>query len=128
MDRSLLAALPLLALAAPALADPVAPATGPNPLAEATKGLKGKGPLIAKIEVAQSGGPSGTFTCTLDEQRTPVTVANFVGLARGLQPWKDPSTGQWTKRPLYDGTRFHRVIPEFMIQGGDPLGNGTGTP
>jgi peptidyl-prolyl cis-trans isomerase A (cyclophilin A) len=58
-----------------------------------------------------------------------MTVANFVGLARGTRPWKDPKTGSWvTKKPLYDGLIFHRVIPGFMIQGGDPLGTGTGNP
>jgi peptidyl-prolyl cis-trans isomerase A (cyclophilin A) len=56
------------------------------------------------------------------------TVANFVGLARGTKEWTDPRSGQKTTRPLYDGTIFHRVIPEFMIQAGDPLGRGTGGP
>jgi peptidyl-prolyl cis-trans isomerase A (cyclophilin A) len=58
----------------------------------------------------------------------PKTVANFVGLATGEKEWLDPATGQKVKRPLYDGTIFHRVIPNFMIQGGDPRGNGTGDP
>ena len=70
----------------------------------------------------------GNFTVELFEDKTPKTVANFVALARGLRIWKDPKTGEWAKKPLYDGTIFHRVIPEFMIQGGDPLGTGTGTP
>ena len=81
------------------------------------------GPLTAKIETTQ-----GTFTCELYEKQTPITVANFVGLARGVRPWKDPKTGQWVKKPYYDGLIFHRVIPGFMIQGGDPLGVGTGNP
>jgi peptidyl-prolyl cis-trans isomerase A (cyclophilin A) len=58
----------------------------------------------------------------------PVTVANFVGLATGKKPWRDPRSGQERTEPLYDGTIFHRVIPQFMIQGGDPLGTGTGGP
>ncbi|WP_405012302.1 peptidylprolyl isomerase [Kitasatospora sp. NBC_01539] len=58
----------------------------------------------------------------------PKTVANFVELAEGTREWTDPSTGEKAARPLYDGTVFHRVIKGFMIQGGDPLGNGTGGP
>jgi peptidyl-prolyl cis-trans isomerase A (cyclophilin A) len=70
----------------------------------------------------------GDIHCTLRPETAPLTVANFVGLARGEKAWTDPNTGKETTRPLYDGTIFHRVIPEFMIQGGDPLGNGTGGP
>jgi peptidyl-prolyl cis-trans isomerase A (cyclophilin A) len=70
----------------------------------------------------------GDIHCTLRPEQAPETVANFVGLARGERKWTDPNTGKETTRPLYDGTIFHRVIPEFMIQGGDPLGNGTGGP
>jgi peptidyl-prolyl cis-trans isomerase A (cyclophilin A) len=62
----------------------------------------------------------------LHEDTTPLTVANFVGLARGLRPFLDHESGQWLKRPYYDGTVFHRVIPGFMIQGGDPDGTGMG--
>lgn len=58
----------------------------------------------------------------------PKTVANFVELAEGTREWVDPRTGQRGKTPLYDGTIFHRVISGFMIQGGDPLGTGTGGP
>lgn len=58
----------------------------------------------------------------------PKTVENFVGLATGTKEWTDPKTGEKVKRPLYNGTIFHRVIKDFMIQGGDPLGNGTGGP
>ena len=92
----------------------------------ATKGLKGKGTLQAKIDV-ETKELKGFFTCTLDEDKVPTTVANFVALARGLRPWKDKS-GKWVKKPLYDGTLFHRVIPSFMIQGGDPDGTGRGGP
>jgi peptidyl-prolyl cis-trans isomerase A (cyclophilin A) len=56
------------------------------------------------------------------------TVGNFVDLATGNQEWTDPKSGEKVKRPLYNGSIFHRVIPDFMIQGGDPLGNGTGGP
>ncbi len=58
----------------------------------------------------------------------PKTVENFIGLATGRKEWIEPNTGQQVRRPLYNGTLFHRVIPSFMIQGGDPLGNGTGGP
>jgi peptidyl-prolyl cis-trans isomerase A (cyclophilin A) len=124
----------LAGLSAPALAaDPAA--AGGDPIAshtisleDATKGLKGAGPLVAKIDVEQSGKTLGSFSCELFDKQAPKTVANFVGLARGVRPWKDPKTGEWVKKPLYDGTVFHRVIPEFMIQGGDPKGNGTGDP
>jgi peptidyl-prolyl cis-trans isomerase A (cyclophilin A) len=69
----------------------------------------------------------GNFVCRLFADECPITVGNFVGLARGETPWKDAS-GQEQKKPLYDGTIFHRVIPDFMIQGGDPQGNGSGGP
>ena len=71
----------------------------------------------------------GTMRCKLFEKEAPITVANFIGLADGTKDWKDPRTGK-TKHgvSLYNGTIFHRVIPDFMIQGGDPLGTGTGDP
>ena len=119
---SVLLAISLLG-AAVARADDEDPAKGHFTLEEATKGLSGSGPLTAKIETTQ-----GTFTCELFDKQAPITVANFVGLARGLRPWKDPKSGKWVKKPFYDGLIFHRVIPGFMIQGGDPLGVGTGNP
>jgi peptidyl-prolyl cis-trans isomerase A (cyclophilin A) len=64
----------------------------------------------------------------LFEKETPKTVANFIGLAEGTLEFTDPKTGQKTKRPFFDGLTFHRVIPNFMIQGGCPLGTGTGGP
>ena len=70
----------------------------------------------------------GDIALDLLPDHAPHTVNNFVGLARGEREWTDPRTGQKTSRPLYDGTVFHRVIKDFMIQGGDPLGNGTGGP
>jgi peptidyl-prolyl cis-trans isomerase A (cyclophilin A) len=111
----------------PAFAELNAPESPAPTLVEATKGLRGKGPLVAKIDV-ETKGVKTTFTCKLFDDKAPMTVANFVALARGMRPWKDPKTGKWVKRPLYDGTTFHRVIPEFMIQGGDPEGNGRGGP
>ena len=70
----------------------------------------------------------GDIECTLFADKAPLTVANFVGLAEGTREWKDPSNGQMVKRKLYDGTKFHRIIKDFMIQGGDPLGTGRGGP
>ena len=70
----------------------------------------------------------GNIVCKLFEKETPITVANFVGLANGTKEWTDPNTGQKVKKRFYDGLVFHRVIPNFMIQGGCPLGNGTGGP
>jgi peptidyl-prolyl cis-trans isomerase A (cyclophilin A) len=70
----------------------------------------------------------GTIVCRLFEKEAPQTVANFVGLAEGTKEFKDPRSGEKVKRPFYDGLVFHRVIPKFMIQGGCPLGTGTGDP
>ena len=70
----------------------------------------------------------GRFTVRLFEKEAPRTVANFVGLAEGTKEWRHPATGERKKTPLYDGVVFHRVINGFMIQGGDPLGQGTGGP
>lgn len=70
----------------------------------------------------------GKITCMLYPDKAPLTVENFVSLAGGTKKWLDPKTGKETGRPLYNDTVFHRVIPDFMIQGGDPLGNGMGGP
>src|SRR5579871_5633430 len=72
---------------------------------------------------------AGKMNCTLFPNKAPIGVANFIGLANGTKDWKNPVSGA-TKHntPLYDGTIFHRVIPGFMIQGGDPAGNGSGEP
>jgi peptidyl-prolyl cis-trans isomerase A (cyclophilin A) len=70
----------------------------------------------------------GDIKVELFENQAPKTVKNFVGLATGEIEWTNPATGQKTTDPLYDGVIFHRVIPQFMIQGGDPLGRGTGGP
>jgi len=93
-------------------------------LAKYTKGITGKGELIATIKTSV-----GTVRCQLLADKAPMTVANFVGLATGKKPWLDPKSNRLQKnKPYYDGTIFHRVIPSFMIQGGDPTGTGTGGP
>ncbi len=72
---------------------------------------------------------AGKLTCTLFPDKAPIGVANFVGLASGTKDWTSPVTHQKKHGvPLYDGTIFHRVIPDFMIQGGDPAGSGMGDP
>jgi peptidyl-prolyl cis-trans isomerase A (cyclophilin A) len=70
----------------------------------------------------------GNIVIRLLEAEAPKTVANFVGLAEGTKEFTDAKTGKKEKRPFYDGLGFHRVIPQFMIQGGCPLGTGTGDP
>jgi peptidyl-prolyl cis-trans isomerase A (cyclophilin A) len=70
----------------------------------------------------------GNFTIRLFDQEAPRTVENFVGLAEGTKQWSDPRTNQKVQQPYYNGTIFHRVIDGFMIQGGDPLGQGIGGP
>jgi len=115
------AAKPEAAELPPAADDPL---KGSFTLADATKNLKGTGAaLVAKIETSL-----GSVDCRLFDDKAPVTVANFIGLARGERTWKDPNTGTWVNKPAYDGTTFHRVIKGFKIQGGDPKGNGGGDP
>ncbi len=70
----------------------------------------------------------GNIVCRLFEKEAPKTVANFVGLAKGTKPWTNQETGKSMHTALYSGTTFHRVIPGFMIQGGDPQGTGQGSP
>ena len=71
----------------------------------------------------------GRITCQFYQKQAPRAVENFIGLAEGSKQWTDPTTGKVQKnKPFYDGTTFHRVIPEFMIQGGDPTGTGMGSP
>lgn len=93
-------------------------------------------PAKPPVHHAAAGTPTaiiettaGNMTCTLFPDKAPIGVQNFIGLATGKKEWKNPANGV-TKRgvPLYDGTIFHRVIPGFMIQGGDPRGDGTGDP
>lgn len=102
------------------------PKGGQFSLAEALQGLDdpdSDGALVATLQTSAGG-----LVCELWPHRAPVTVANFVGLARGTRPWRDPNLGQWVERPAYDGVTFHRVIKGFMIQGGDPTGTGRGEP
>jgi len=99
------------------------PLNGAFTLADATKGLAPAGKLVAEIAT-----DAGKLRCELFDDKAPKTVANFVGLARGLRPFKDLKTSAWVKRPGYDGTVFHRIIKGFMIQGGDPMGTGQGEP
>lgn len=93
-------------------------------LARYTEDLGTGGKLMAELHTTM-----GTLTCELYEDKAPATVANFVGLARGLKAWTHPTSKQpQVGKPFYDGLIFHRVIPEFMIQGGDPMGLGSGGP
>jgi cyclophilin family peptidyl-prolyl cis-trans isomerase len=126
--RKLLSAILCLALAGLAAAQtgstaPKSTAAKPAAAKPATTPAP-KQPIQATFQTT-----AGDINCTLYPDKAPVTVANFVGLATGTKEWKNPSTGApMHNRPLYDGTIFHRVIPNFMIQGGDPLGNGSGGP
>lgn len=98
-----------------------------TPLVQAQGDAKEKktaGHSTAVIETSE-----GTITVKLYKDRAPKTVENFIGLATGKKEWTDPASGKKMKhKPLYSGTVFHRVIPDFMIQGGDPLGKGIGGP
>jgi peptidyl-prolyl cis-trans isomerase A (cyclophilin A) len=96
------------------------PLKGKFTLADATKGLPPGKQLVATIETSL-----GKVECKLFDDKAPITVANFVGLARGVRPWRTPA-GTWEKKPAYDGTIFHRIIKGFMIQGGDAMKNGSG--
>ena len=90
-------------------------------LATYTADLKGNGKLTATFDTSM-----GTIHCDLFGDKSPITVANFVGLARGKKAFN--AGGKVEKKPFYDGLTFHRVIPGFMIQGGDPEGSGRGGP
>jgi len=105
-----------------AVVAPDDPLAGNFTLDDATKGIAGSGALSASIDT-----DLGKLECKLFDDKAPITVANFIGLARGIRPWKD-ADGKWVKKPAYDGTVFHRIIRGFMIQGGDARGNGTGEP
>jgi peptidyl-prolyl cis-trans isomerase A (cyclophilin A) len=115
----------LISVACPAMWSQTSPASAAKKPATAAKPVTVTSPQpTAVIDTT-----AGKLTCALFPDKAPIGVANFVGLANGTKDWKSPVTHA-TKHgvPLYDGTIFHRVIPEFMIQGGDPAGNGTGDP
>ena len=109
--------------AAPASQDEVRPPVAAD-FAEYAKDLPGNGKIVATFDTSM-----GAIHCELYGDKAPMTVANFIGLATGKKPWMNPKTGNVEKgKPYFDGLIFHRVIPEFMIQGGDPLGIGRGGP
>jgi peptidyl-prolyl cis-trans isomerase A (cyclophilin A) len=100
--------------------------TAPAP-APASKQAASKTVAAAAMTRAILHTTAGDMKCELFPDKTPKTVANFIGLAQGTKDWKDPGTGQVVHgRPLYDGVIFHRVIPQFMVQTGDPSGTGAG--
>jgi peptidyl-prolyl cis-trans isomerase A (cyclophilin A) len=104
------------------------------PAAKAAPAKKPAAAVAARPASAPAAGPTaiidttaGKLTCTLFPDKAPIGVANFIGLAQGTKDWTNPvSHAKKHGLPLYDGTIFHRVIPEFMIQGGDPAGTGSG--
>jgi peptidyl-prolyl cis-trans isomerase A (cyclophilin A) len=120
----------------PAPEPPVADAPGDGPaypeevrppeaadLSHYVADLGTSGPLVAVLTTSK-----GTIQCELADKAAPLAVANFVGLARGMKPFIDPRDNAKHIRRFYDGLIFHRVIPDFMIQGGDPTGTGSGGP
>ena len=114
------------AFAATALAQDTtkpAPEIPDAPQATAAAMIQPNGPVVV-MDTSM-----GRITCQFFQKQAPVAVANFIALADGSKDWTDPGTKKKQHhKPLYDGTTFHRVIPEFMIQGGDPIGTGMGDP
>lgn len=106
----------------PAAAKPAAPKAPPEPPRDPG--------LYAYFDIVEGQGaatkPMGRIVVKFYDTEMPVTVRNFVDLARGVKPWTDPVSRRRVTKPLYNGLIFHRVIPGFMIQGGDPMGNGFG--
>jgi len=97
--------------------------------AQASSSAPASKPAATDNPVAIIHTTAGDLHCTLFPKQAPIGVANFIGLSTGKKDWTDPKThAKKHGVPLYDGTIFHRVIPEFMIQGGDPIGTGTGDP
>jgi peptidyl-prolyl cis-trans isomerase A (cyclophilin A) len=126
------------ALATPALAQTpqatpppqTAPPTSSQALPDAPSTTsQAKVPVVPTGPTAVLDTTMGRLTCKLYETQAPITVANFIGLSEGTKDWTDPTTLKKIHgKPFYNGTTFHRVIPGFMIQGGDKAGNGTGDP
>ncbi len=117
-------AAPSVMVVATVPVSPDDPVHGHFTIDDATKGLPAGDTLTATIDSSH-----GKLTCRLYADKAPITVSNFVGLARGTRPWKDPRSNQWvSNKPAYDGTTFHRIIKGFMIQGGDAKGDGSGEP
>ena len=119
--------------APPPPAGPTPPAQAPAPPAATQAPLASGGPWMSKAEAGKDlwatlKTSKGVIVVKLFSKDAPKTVANFVGLATGEKEWIDPRDNQRKKTPLYEGTEFHRVIPNFMIQGGDPTGTGRGQP
>src|SRR3954468_12415356 len=128
MRKLIFSALAVLSLAIPGL-----PQTHRPTPARSTP--KSKAPELPSVPLPAEPGlyaviytSMGNIVCRLYEKEAPKTVANFRGLATGTKAWTDPRTGRLKHTPLYSGTTFHRVIPDFMIQGGDPTGTGNGDP
>jgi peptidyl-prolyl cis-trans isomerase A (cyclophilin A) len=132
----------LTAVAQPAIAQQTAPPATPatqSPAQPAQPAAQTPAPALPDAPEATAvfpNGPTvvmdtsmGRITCQFFQKQTPNAVANFIGLAEGTKDWTDPTTNKLMHhKKFFDGTPFHRVIPEFMVQGGDPTGTGTGGP
>ncbi len=137
MRRLLVLISAALLLSACTLLPPAQPTTNtaPTPTPALSESLPIATPSAMTTPTASVSATKVTIKTTLGDislelypDKAPLTVANFLGLATGTKQWTDPKTGKTVSTPLYTGTIFHRVIKGFMIQGGDPLGNGTGGP
>jgi peptidyl-prolyl cis-trans isomerase A (cyclophilin A) len=130
MKHQFFAAFFVIALGASTLAQQSSP-----PASQSAQDLP-DGPQPTQAVLTQPNGPTvvmdtsmGRITCQFFQKQAPEAVANFIGLAKGTKDWVDPSTSKKMHgKRYYDGTTFHRVIPQFMIQGGDPTGTGMGDP
>ena len=128
MTLRTLALVLALGVSAQAQSTPATPATQQLPDAPSTTSQVKPAP-VPTGPTAVIDTTMGRLTCKLFEKEAPITVANFIGLAEGAKDWTDPKTLQKIHhQPFYNGTTFHRVIPTFMIQGGDRMGDGTGDP